>query len=348
MSNFIDQKYIGLVSSQLELFKQINQQTYNFRCPFCGDSKRRLTKTRGYFYFRDNKWKYKCHNCGHTDNLYGVLEHVNPALLKQYTFEIFREMGGKQRLTNEKKSVKDRFLFRNEKQDAYLSTPIGELKKISQLSPDHSAKKYIVSRKIPSNRHYELFYTDNFQELANKFKPGKFNPVAKSDPRVVIPFISRDGELVAFQGRAINNSVQRYIMIVVDYDAPRYYGFNHVDLRKPVYILEGPIDSMFVKNAVAYGTLQTTAGLDEFSATEFVFVFDNQYRNKDVCRHMKRIINAGHYIVLLPNKMTGKDINEMILTGTNQRDIMSLLEKYTFKGLSASTNFKFWETGKWQ
>jgi len=251
-------------------------------------------------------------------------------------------------LTKEKKPARDSFLFRNEKQDAYLSTPIGDLKKISQLAPDHPAKRYVVSRKIPSNRHYELFYTDNFQKLANKFKPNKFDSVAKRDPRIVIPFISRDGELIAFQGRAIGNSAQRYIMIVVDYDAPRYYGFNRVDLTKTVYILEGPIDSMFVDNAIAYGTLQTTASLDHFPKTDFVFVFDNQYRNKDVRRHMKRIIKSNYKIVLLPNKMAGKDINEMILTGTNQQDIMALLEKYTFRGLGALTNFKFWEIGKWQ
>ena len=61
---YIDQKYLLLVSSQLKLFKKKNDGLYNFRCPYCGDSKKSQTKARGFMFRKENSMIYKCHNCG--------------------------------------------------------------------------------------------------------------------------------------------------------------------------------------------------------------------------------------------------------------------------------------------
>ena len=44
MNTFIDIKYIGLLSLKLEQFKKKNDGLYNFRCPYCIDSKKNRTK----------------------------------------------------------------------------------------------------------------------------------------------------------------------------------------------------------------------------------------------------------------------------------------------------------------
>ena len=46
--DFVDSKYVSLVSSRLEKFKRVKPDLYNFRCPICGDSSKNKTKTRGY------------------------------------------------------------------------------------------------------------------------------------------------------------------------------------------------------------------------------------------------------------------------------------------------------------
>ena len=61
---YIDQKYLLLVSSQLKQFKKKNDGLYNFRCPYCGDSKKSQTKARGFMFRKENSMIYKCHNCG--------------------------------------------------------------------------------------------------------------------------------------------------------------------------------------------------------------------------------------------------------------------------------------------
>ena len=48
--NYVDAKYVGLISSRLENFKKKTNTLYNFRCPICGDSEKNPYKARGYLY----------------------------------------------------------------------------------------------------------------------------------------------------------------------------------------------------------------------------------------------------------------------------------------------------------
>ena len=50
MSNYVDLKYINILSVRLEQFKQKGKNLFNFRCPYCGDSQKDKTKARGYLY----------------------------------------------------------------------------------------------------------------------------------------------------------------------------------------------------------------------------------------------------------------------------------------------------------
>ena len=57
MSLVIDTKYISLAAPQLSKFSRKNSYLYNFRCPYCGDSKKNLNKARGFFYRKKDKAK---------------------------------------------------------------------------------------------------------------------------------------------------------------------------------------------------------------------------------------------------------------------------------------------------
>ena len=89
--DYIDVKYINLLSPRLEKFKKVKPNLYNCRCPLCGDSKRNKTKARGYFYQIKNNTNYKCHNCGVNISLSNMLKEVDPVMQKEYVFEKFKE-----------------------------------------------------------------------------------------------------------------------------------------------------------------------------------------------------------------------------------------------------------------
>ena len=94
MHAFLDKKFINLVSGQLERFKWQRPTLANCRCPLCGDSQKNKNKCRGYFYERDGRYYYKCHNCGAACTVSGFLEQVSPALYSEFRLEWIKEKGG--------------------------------------------------------------------------------------------------------------------------------------------------------------------------------------------------------------------------------------------------------------
>ena len=75
--DFIDVKYINLVSSRFQKFKKIKHNLYNFRCPICGDSQKNKNKARGYLYQVKNNTNFKCHNCGVNISFNNFLKQIN-------------------------------------------------------------------------------------------------------------------------------------------------------------------------------------------------------------------------------------------------------------------------------
>jgi len=339
MSNYIDVKYLNLLSSQLGQFKRKNDNLWNFRCPFCGDSQKDKTKARGYIFQKDGGLIYKCHNCGIGSGLSKIIKHVNPEMHKQYTLERFGERVNKKVDRNEAVGYKKVDIRRMRKPRFVEDTPLSKIKKVSQLKFDHPAKQYIDKRKIPTNRHPELFYAPKFYKWVNECIPNKFPNVTKDEPRLVIPFINEQNRLIGFQGRAFGNAQPKYITIMLDEDAPKIYGLNRVDWSKPVVLVEGPIDSMFLDNAVAMGG----ADVARFNSdAEVIYCYDNEPRSREIVRRMEKTINEGHSIVIFPNGIEEKDINDMILGGRDSAEIQAIISNNTFKGLSAKAKLSEW------
>ena len=89
--DYIDVKYINLISSRLLKFKRVKPHLYNFRCPICGDSQKNKNKARGYFYQVKNNTNFKCHNCGLNISFSNFLKEIDTTTHKEYTFEKFKE-----------------------------------------------------------------------------------------------------------------------------------------------------------------------------------------------------------------------------------------------------------------
>ncbi len=87
MSVYIDRKYLLLISSRLQQFKQKKEDLFNFRCLYCGDSKKNKLKARGYVYRKSNDYFFICHNCGKSTTFAKFLEHVDGTTYKQYILE---------------------------------------------------------------------------------------------------------------------------------------------------------------------------------------------------------------------------------------------------------------------
>mgnify|MGYP002639589400 FL=1 len=335
--DYIDTKYLNLLSSQLEQFKRKNDTLWNFRCVYCGDSQTNKNKARGYVFQIEGNYIFKCHNCGQGASLPNLIKHVNPQLHKQYVLEKFSDKKPKET------TGKTKTEFRFKKKPAYQKTALKDLKKISQLRPDHKARLWVEKRLIPNSKHYKLYYAPKFYEFAQKFAPDKYPNIKKDEPRLIIPFVDANGELIAFQGRAFGKSDLRYITVKVNPEAPKIFGLDTIDRTKTVYVVEGPIDSLFVENACAMaGSGISNESLGKLGTEDIVFIFDNEPRNKEIVSLIEKRITAGYAVVIFPDYIEEKDINDMVLGGRDIEEIQSIISNNVFKGLNAKMRLSEW------
>ena len=121
-------------------------------------------------------------------------------------------------------------------------------------------------------------------------------------------------------------------------DVPKVYGLEKIDRKLPVYVVEGPFDSTFVNNSVALcgsdGDVRCLDGCD------IIFVYDNEPRNREIVKRIGRCIEGGQRVVIWPNGIVEKDINDMVLAG---HDVMSMLKLNTYSGLQAKIKFNNWK-----
>jgi transcription elongation factor Elf1 len=340
---WIENKYVGLISGRLERFTRVNNNTYTFRCPFCGDSKNHKSKTRGYIYNKESGLRFYCHNCGSSMGFSWFIKKLDPTLYLEFVKEKLLDSGGK-------KSEFQDFVDKMKKPSFISNTSLKQLKKISQLSSEHPAKKYVESRKIPSEVHYRLFYAPRFKEWVNSIIPNKIKDEAKEEPRLIIPFIDKEGNLFGFQGRSFRSSKNalRYVTIMLDENKPKIFGLDKIDDSKTIYAVEGPIDSLFLKNAIASagGNIISEIGYTSLPKDNIIVLYDNEPRNPHTIEKIETAIDNGYKVSIFSNKIEHKDINEMVLNGIPINQIHTMIDENTFKGAEAKLFLTYWRRDK--
>lgn len=333
MSLFLDQKYLTLISNRLPLFKR-KGSSFNCRCILCGDSVKKLNKARGYFYPNKDKMMYKCFNCDASMYFSTFLKNIDQNLYNEYSFEGYTE--GKPFSNTIPEMVFHQPEFK--KPEERLLDKL--LDRLDTLPEDHEAVQFCLKRKIPKDRFSQIYFIDNIKnivQLNDKYKAS----IQTEEPRIVFPFYDEDGMLTAVTCRALRGEALRYVTVKIADDKPLIYGLDSVNKANEVYVVEGPIDSLFLQNSIAIaGTSLGKINLSTLSKDSLVVVFDNQPRNKEVCKIIYKTIKNGYKVVVWPQTIEEKDINDMVLAG---RDVKSLIKNNVFSGLEAEVKFAAWK-----
>lgn len=343
--SYIDEKYIRQLGSYVERFKDVGNNTYNCRCPYCGDSKKSLLKARGYFYLSsNNKWRYKCHNCAINVSLSNIINYVSPVLYEEYRFEYFTENSSNDKTFIKKDSRKEEDIDNIIQVDSIKlilnSRIMKELTPLTKLTAENPGYKYIVDRKIPKNRMEKLYYVENLKNVVRHIKAYNIDSVP-AIAGIVIPYFDTSGILQCFQLRNIDaSSKMRYLTYDIAEDYEHIFNIENINSVDPVYVFEGAFDSMFCHNAVAASgasIMQKLAKIKEINKN-VVIVFDNDYKtNKDINKLLNDCIDQGYSVVLYDIEMDGyKDINQYARDKNKTvEDITAYLQKCTYSDLNA-------------
>lgn len=335
MSVFIDRSFLLQVSPKLQRFTKKKDDLYNFRCPLCGDSQKNKLKARGYIHRKQNDYFYMCHNCGVSTTFYNFLKQVDSNLLQEYQLERYKN--GETGNNNYPKPEFEEF-----KAEKPTFKKALELPTIESLPEAHFAKNYVQQRSIPETLYSQLYYAEDFAAFIQSLGIKK-EGLHQNDKRLVIPFYDKEKNLLAVQGRSLGESKLRYITLKLHDDNKKVYGLDRIDTDKLVYVVEGPIDSMFLENAVATADSNLESITDVLDKSKVVLIFDNEPRNKEIVNKIHHAIDNHFNVVIWPEMVEAKDINDMILDGFSPDEIQEFIDKNTFVNLRAMMEFVNWK-----
>jgi hypothetical protein len=254
------------------------------RCPVCGDSKSK-SKKRGYILKNNPKnpgiWVYQCHNgdCAANDaiSVVNLLKNYFPALHAQYRREItlnrgFQKQESAKPITQiEVMAPKEEY---NEQEDTKHFVPI---LKGSGILFD-KAVELCRSRKIDPDVWTKWFVA----------KDGRYKH------RLIIPFYNNANMIYYYQGRSLDEELKpKYLNRKTNKD-DGIYNYYNVDPEKPVCVLEGPIDSTFIKNSIAVLGLKYSEEVQKkLDLLQCYYLLDN---DKDGLAKSKKFLTEGKYV----------------------------------------------------
>jgi hypothetical protein len=346
MSVWLQEKYLRLLSPQLKQFKPIGKHVYRFRCPICGDSATKKTKTRGYVFTKSQTLLFKCHNCSIALPFAALLHRLDLGLYGEYLFE----------------KLKEDTVHPTEAQPVVVEVPpetpgpsvttklvlhnTEHLSRLTTCQVRHQpVLKYVEGRGVPQSAFERLFATNTARTWVKEYVgEEKAYRVMDGENYLVLPFVLPDGTWFGCQMRMLQR--KEYIVFRWSHSPLKVFGLDRLDRSKMIYMVEGPIDSLFLPNSVAFcGSdmlggmrhLEKLGHIDTLSAR--TLIWDNEPRNTDICRHIETAILLGHPVVIWPRQYP-KDVNDMAQQGL---DVMKTIRERTFSGLQAELEFKTWK-----
>lgn len=347
---WIEKKYADYIAPYVRNYRKKSDNLWNFSCPLCKDSQKNKRKARGYLYVKDNKVLFHCHNCDRKLGFDGFLKSLNYALYEEFVKEKF--LSGQEKNSPPIHVINKLVLTDNNKH-------LKGLIKVSNLMPNHLCKKYIISRHIPTNLHYKLFYCSKFKTWTNSIIPDKFKSLENDKPRLIIPLFDEHEQMFAYQGRSLDpNDEVKYITIMLDETKPRLFGLDQVDFNHQYYIFEGPIDAMFIENSIATcgGSLTREMDILNKNTENAIVVYDNEPRSPETCKKVLQAIQKGYKVCVWPDYIEDKDINEMISTKLGKQayvktelikiasnKIRNIIDDNVFSGLEAELRLNRWK-----
>lgn len=305
------------------------QGVYNAECCVCNEgnssgSKRRL------FYFPAEHYFY-CFNCSRSWNEINWLQEVSG---KQY-FEILKESKQFNGSTNLVDMLSSQVEVKvpikvpsipEDSVDICDDQQCDYYKGTSQYRVLETALNYCNTRKLFTAVNRPKSFYISFNDYVHK-------------NRLIIPFYSESGKIESYQSRVLIGD--EYPKYLTKFGDKCLYGENNIDSSIPyIFVFEGPIDAMFVKNGVAIGgstlTEKQETFLNKCFGQEIIFVYDNDKNNKEMDKKIQTLIKQNKKLFMWPKELQKfKDINEICCSLDLNEFPYKFIVENSFSGIEA-------------
>jgi hypothetical protein len=272
---------------------------YNASCPICREGKSFLKKKRLYFYPTSNT--FYCFNCSRSWNAYAWIENVTGLSREEITSEVISG--------DTSFDITDNIKYNNKPVKKELpSLPLDSINLCDPLQKQYygtnqffqKAIEYIEERRLDKavnkSPSYYISLTDYFHKN-----------------RLCIPYYNTDNKIVFYQTRSLDGEEPRYLN-KVGYDKT-IFGIDRIDTSiDTLFLFEGPMDAMFVKNGISVAGLVLTGEqekqLAQFPFYDKVWVLDNPRFDEAAKQNIIKLITNKQKVFKWPLDKPYKDFNE--------------------------------------
>lgn len=315
---FILDRYIRItLNTQCSNADTSRRGKYQFRCNVCKDSQKSLKKKRAWILSpkKDKPAMFKCFNCSVVMPAEVWLKTYFPVYYREYMKDCLKSSN------NQLPSITTEFLNKKEQETDKIYKERDDVKHFIPIKKGSgklfdAAIAFSVERLIP-----ESIWETFFVCLEGKYAE-----------RLIIPFFDKNKSIYYFQARSLTNKEPKYLNRTENKQDSIFNIYN-IDVRKPVIVLEGPIDSMFVKNSVAILGLDFSDDvMNKLSQMDCFYLLDNDVAGR---KASEKLLKEGRKVFLwskfsqsFPEARECKDINDFIIkTGHKNLDFKFFSQK---------------------
>lgn len=272
--------------------------TYNASCNICREGKSWLKKKRLFFYPSTNS--FYCFNCSRSWNAMSWIQTSSGLSRQEIEIEAFtgdNSIDISQRLTIKQPTIRQKPTLPHDSINIFDSCQKNHYKNNQYVK---LALEYLKFRRLDSainkSKSYFISLTDYFHKN-----------------RLIIPYFDNRNKITFYQSRSLDGSEPRYLNKLGE--DKTCFGIDKINSDLDyVFLFEGPIDAMFVKNGIGLAGLTLTDSqnkqLLEFPLHEKIWVLDNPNKDQAAKDKIFKLLSAKEKVFRWPSNSPYKDFNE--------------------------------------
>ena len=310
----------------------------NFACPFCGDSLRDPRKKRFNVYL--NSLSCHCFNCNHHSGINSFLKQFNEELCMEDKIQVHEIQQTTKKFERRISNNQSSFSFQLLDKLAIPKSILFDMLKLTTPYKSKECSDYLNSRNINIKQWKYFAYNEISKELyilninsndriigmqIRQLDPNskKARYLTRSLSKIYSNIFKKDLSILIERLLKSMENGEKYIseedgIENIQANLDRLSGlFNimNIDMSSPLTIVEGPIDSLCISNAIALqGATKLNNYFDELKNVRFLF--DNDKIGKEhtlnKLKSNKKVFLWGMYIKRMNIKNKVKDINDII------------------------------------
>ena len=319
MTNEVIQQFV--LANCPEAIRITSSDKILFRCLACGDSEKSGVHRHCYLLSGDKGPYVYCHRCGYSASVKKFFKDYFP-----FQWDMMKEESLKnlQNCRNRKKEI---FTDRVKKQQKIEDSEVGKFL--------NSACYPLFLNSVPNSLSVQEMVNNSETFLKNRrINSGDFyvcfDPKNSHFKRIIIPFRTEENIPYYFQSRTIfDNEKPKYKTMGNSGLSNVIYKEFQVNKNKTVYLCEGILDSLFIKNAVSIlgcSISKNQIKLIKSKFPEYIFVLDSDTPS---IKTAKRLLRMGEKVIIIDG---AKDVNELIIKNNVDYIDEEYLEKNTLVG----------------